>query len=152
MLERDAFPELPADVRAQLIAGFNANNAQRFGGTLGYRLVDVRRGWARVEVESTVPLSNPAEVMHGGASFGLADSAVAAALIGVYGFGSALLTIEMKINYLEPIGVGIGTVSADAAVLRHSRRSAYAEVDVRADGKLVARASTTYMIKPLAAA
>jgi uncharacterized protein (TIGR00369 family) len=151
MLDRDAFPALPPDVRAQLIAGFNANNAERFGGTLGYRLVDVRQGWARLEVESTVPLSNPAGVMHGGASFGLADSAVAAALIGVYGFGSALLTIEMKINYLEPITVGIGTVSADAAVLRHSRRSAYAEVDVRAGGKLVARASTTYMIRPLAA-
>jgi len=102
-------------------------------------------------VESTVALSNPAGVMHGGASFGLADSAVAAALIGIYGFGSALLTIEMKINYLEPITTGIGLVTADAAVLRHSRRSAYAEVDVVAGGKLAARASTTYMIKPLAA-
>jgi uncharacterized protein (TIGR00369 family) len=86
--------------------------------------------------------------MHGGASFGLADTAVAVALISIYGPGSALLTIEMKINYLEPIFPG--PVTAEAFVLRSSRRSAYAEVDVWSAGKLAARATTTYMIKPLA--
>ena len=35
-------------------------------------------------------------------------------------------------------------------MLRSSRRSAYAEVDIWSAGKLAARASTTYMIKPLA--
>ena len=35
-------------------------------------------------------------------------------------------------------------------MLRSSRRSAYAEVDVWSGGKLAARASTTYMIKPMA--
>jgi acyl-coenzyme A thioesterase PaaI-like protein len=53
----------------------------------------------------------------------------------------------MKINYLEPIPAGL--VVAEASVLRASRRSAYAEVDVWADGRRAARASTTYMIKPL---
>ncbi len=52
----------------------------------------------------------------------------------------------MKINYLEPIPPGL--VTATAFVLRHSRRSAYTEVDIWAAGKLAARASTTYMIKP----
>ena len=54
----------------------------------------------------------------------------------------------MKINYLEPIFPG--SVTAEAFVLRSSRRSAYAEVDVWSGGKLAARASTTYMIKPMA--
>jgi uncharacterized protein (TIGR00369 family) len=133
-----------------LIDGFNANNRPHFGGHLGYRLVDARHGWARLEVECRTEHLNPAGVMHGGASFGLADSAVAAALITIYGPGFALLTIEMKINYLEPIPTG--PVVAEASVLRSSRRSAYAEVDVWAGGKLAARASTTYMIKPLAPA
>jgi len=140
-------PELPADSRTELISRFNEINAPRFGGHLGYRLVDVRRGWARLEVDCTPQLMNPSGVMHGGASFGLADSAVAAALLTIYGPGNALLTIEMKINYLEPIVEGV--VVAEAAVLRSSRRSAYAEVDVWAGGKLAARASTTYMIRPL---
>jgi acyl-coenzyme A thioesterase PaaI-like protein len=56
--------------------------------------------------------------------------------------------ISIKLNYLEPIVSGV--VTAEASVLRSSRRSAYAEVDVWAGGKLAARASTTYMIRPLA--
>jgi len=142
------FPELPAEQRRLVVEGFNGNNRAYLGGHLGYRCVDVRRGWARLEVESAQHLMNPHGVMHGGVSFGLADSAVAAALFTLYGFGFALLTIEMKINYLEPITTG--TVAAEAWVLRSSRRSAYAEVDVWAGGKLAARASTTYMIKPAA--
>lgn len=147
---RPEFPALaPAD-RERILAGFNDNNHAYFGGHLGYRCVDVRPGWARLEVENRTELMNPVGVMHGGASFGLADSAVAAALMTIYGVGThALLTIEMKINYLEPIPAGL--VAAEATVLRASRRSAYAEVDVWAAGKLAARASTTYMVRPLAA-
>ena len=144
--QRPDFPELPATERSALIERFNTINRPHFGGHLGYRLVDLRRGWARIEVESRPELANPSGVMHGGASFGLADSAVAAALFTLYGPGNALLTIEMKINYLEPITTGI--VAAEAFVLRSSKRSAYAEVDVWAGGKLAARASTTYMIRP----
>jgi acyl-CoA thioesterase len=143
----DEHPPLPVEARAQLLERFNEINRPLFGGHLGYRLVDARRGWARLEVENRPELTNPSGVMHGGASFGLADSAVAAALLTIYRPGTMLLTIEMKINYLEPILAG--TVAAEARVLRSSRRSAYAEVDVLADGKLAARASTTYMIKPL---
>lgn len=142
----DPHPPLPDDARAALLERFNAINRPLFGGHLGYRLVDARRGWARLEVENRPELTNPHGVMHGGASFGLADSAVAAALLTIYAPGNALLTIEMKINYLEPILAG--TVAAEARVVRSSRRSAYAEVDVIAGGKLAARATTTYMIKP----
>src|SRR5262245_6884852 len=147
---RPEHPPLDAALRREILERFNEINRDRFGGHLGYRLVDVRRGWARIEVDSTRQLMNPSGVMHGGASFGLADSAVAAALLTIYGPGFALLTIEMKINYLEPIVSGV--VTAEASVLRSSRRSAYAEVDVWAGGKLAARASTTYMIRPSAPA
>jgi len=51
----------------------------------------------------------------------------------------------MKINYLEPITSGL--VVAEAYAVRSSRRSAYAEVDIWAGGKLAARASSTYMIR-----
>jgi uncharacterized protein (TIGR00369 family) len=143
-----AFPPLSDTERERIRNGFNENNRAYFGGNLGYRCVDLKAGWARLEVVNRPELMNPVGVMHGGASFGLADSAVAAALMTVYGIGThALLTIEMKINYLEPIPAGL--VVAEASVLRASRRSAYAEVDVWADGRLAARASTTYMIKPL---
>jgi uncharacterized protein (TIGR00369 family) len=141
------FPDLPADVASQIVERFNAINEPLFGGHLGYRLETVRSGYARLVTRYRPELANPGGVMHGGASFGLADSAVAAALMTIYGTGNALLTIEMKINYLEPIVSG--DVVAEAWVLRSSRRSAYAEVDVWAGGKLAARASTTYMIRPM---
>jgi acyl-CoA thioesterase len=141
------YPELPPNLKQAILDTFNKDNPF-FPGYLGFRVLDVRRGYSRLEVENRQELMNPAGVMHGGASFGLADTAVAVALISIYGAGNALLTIEMKINYLEPILPGL--VSAEAFVLRSSRRSAYAEVDVWYGGKLAARASTTYMIKPVA--
>jgi uncharacterized protein (TIGR00369 family) len=141
------FPELLDDARRTILDIFNRDNPF-FPGHLGIRVRDVRRGYSHLEVENRQELSNPAGVMHGGASFGLADTAVAVALLSIYGAGSALLTIEMKINYLEPIFPGL--VTAEAFVLRSSRRSAYAEVDVWSAGKLAARATTTYMIRPLA--
>jgi acyl-CoA thioesterase len=140
------YPEIPLPARQAILEAFNTDNPF-FPGHLGIRVLDVRRGYSRLEVENRQKLSNPAGVMHGGASFGLADTAVAVALIAIYGAGNALLTIEMNINYLEPIFPG--TVTAEAFVLRSSRRSAYAEVDVWSAGKLAARASTTYMIKPV---
>lgn len=140
------FPALDPATRAAIMQSFNEGNPF-FPGFCGFRVIDLRQGYARLEVDNRTALSNPTGVMHGGASFGLADTAVAAALLTVYGAGNALLTIEMKINYLEPIFPG--AVQADAFVLRRSRRSAYAEVDVWSAGKLAARASTTYMIKPL---
>jgi uncharacterized protein (TIGR00369 family) len=139
------YPALDPTLRRALIDAYARDN-RHFPGLLGIRVVDVRRGYARLETEARGELLNASGVMHGGASFGLADTAVAVALLPLYEPRSALLTIDMTITYLEPIVSG--TVSAEAFVLRHSRRSAYAEVDVWAASKLAARASTTYMIKP----
>lgn len=140
------YPALPEEARQALLDIFNRGNPY-FPGHLGLRVLDVRRGYAKLEVENRQELSNPAGVMHGGASFGMADTAVAVALLSIYGPGNALLTIEMKISYLEPIFPGM--VTAEAFILRSSRRSAYAEVDIWAGGKLAARASTTYMIRAM---
>lgn len=143
---RWSFGEIDSKLREAILAEFSESNGY-FPGHVGYRAVDVRKGYARLEVENRRETCQPAGVMHGGASFGLADTAVAAALMSIYGLGHALLTIEMKINYLEPIPPG--RVTAEAFVVRASKRSAYAEVDVWAAGKLAARASTTYMIRPI---
>lgn len=140
------FAALDPALSTAIAQGFNQDNPF-FAGHCGFRVVELRLDYARLEVENRTALSNPSGIMHGGASFGLADTAVAAALLTRYGPDNALLTVEMKINYLEPILPG--PVSAEAFVLRHSRRSAYAEVDIWSQGKLAARATTTYMIKPL---
>ncbi|MDZ7380110.1 MAG: PaaI family thioesterase [candidate division KSB1 bacterium] len=139
------FPPLDPEVARTIAARFNEDQ-RFFPALLGLRVVELKTGYARLEVENRMQLMQPAGVMHGGASFGLADTAVAAALATLYEAGTVLLTIEMKINYLEPIPAGL--VTAEAFVLRASKRSAYAEVDVWAGGQLAARATTTYMIRP----
>lgn len=139
------FPPLDPQMARAIAARFNEDN-RFFPSLLGLRVVELRTGYARLEVENRTQLMQPAGVMHGGASFGLADTAVAAALATLYEAGTLFLTIEMKMNYLEPIPAGL--VVAEAFVLRSSKRSAYAEVDVWAQGQLAGRATTTYMIRP----
>ncbi|MCX8072162.1 MAG: PaaI family thioesterase [Candidatus Binatia bacterium] len=139
------YPPLNPDKARAIAARFNEDN-RFFPALLGIRVVELRAGYARLELENRQQLMQPAGVMHGGASFGLADTAVAAALATVYEPGTVFLTIEMKINYLEPIPLGVAI--AEAFVLRASKRSAYAEVDIWANGQLAARATTTYMIRP----
>src|SRR4051812_30967671 len=138
------YPVLDDEARDAILTFFNADS-ESFGQTLGLRVVDVRQGYSRLELDTRQGLKQPAGVLHGGASFGLADTAVAVALRPLFGIAAVLLTIEMKINYLEPIFDG--TVTAEAYVVRASRRSAYAEVDLWAHDKLAARATTTYMIR-----
>jgi acyl-CoA thioesterase len=138
------YPELDPAMKKGIIEFFNGNK-KFFNAYLGLRLVDVKRGYSKLEVECVEHLCQPAMVMHGGASFGMADAAVAMAMLGIYGPGRLMLTIEMKINYLEPIPLGL--VTAEAYILRASKRSAYGEVDIWAAGRLAARATSTYMIR-----
>ena len=138
------YEDLDPAARKSILEGF-IDDGEFFNHHLGLRLTDVKKGYARIEVENVPRLCQGAGVMHGGASFGMADAAVAYALTGLYGHGYLLLTVEMKINYLEMIP--LGRVTAEAYVLRASRGSAYAEVDIWAAGKLAARATTTYMIR-----
>ena len=67
---------------------FNVGNPF-FPDHLGFRVAEVRKGYARLEVENGTPTSNGSGVMHGGASFGLADTAVAVALVSLCGGGAA---------------------------------------------------------------
>ncbi|MEW6268312.1 MAG: PaaI family thioesterase [Thermodesulfobacteriota bacterium] len=138
------YTALDDKTREAILEFFNGDGSS-FAHTLGIQVVDVRQGYARLELDVRPRLKQPAGVLHGGASFGLADTAVAVALRPLYGVEAVLLTIEMKINYLEPIVDG--RVIAEAYVMRASRRSAYAEVDLWSHDKLAARATTTYMIR-----
>ena len=82
------YEELPKNLCQAIKDQFNENNPF-FPGHLGFRVAEVRKGYARLEVENGTPTSNGSGVMHGGASFGLADTAVAVALVSLYGGGAA---------------------------------------------------------------
>jgi len=82
-------------------------------------------------------------LVHGGAIFTLADSAVTASVGSIAQPNDKFLTIEMKINFLEPVKEGI--IEAKSKVLRKGRVMP-AEVDILNNGRLVAKAIATYII------
>jgi acyl-CoA thioesterase len=86
-------------------------------------------------------------VVHGGVLAALADTAGGLATYLVAPSGGRVATVEMKINYLEPVRKG--TVTADARVLRVGRNLAVLDCDLHEGKNLVGKALMTFsMVAP----
>jgi uncharacterized protein (TIGR00369 family) len=86
-------------------------------------------------------------VVHGGVLAMLADTAGGFAASLAAPVGSRVVTIEMKINFLEP--VGHGEVKADARILRQGRSTSVVDCEVTdGDRRLVSKALMTFAILP----
>ena len=86
-------------------------------------------------------------VVHGGIIATLADTAAALGVYMALPRGTPMATVELKINYLEPLVHGV--VIAEGRMLRKGRNFAVAECDIRDhDGKLAAKALMTFVINP----
>ena len=82
-------------------------------------------------------------VVHGGILAALADTAAAIAAYTAVPKGGELVTLELKINYLEPV-LG-GRVKADARVLRAGRNFIVTECEIfNESGSLAAKALLTF--------
>jgi len=114
-----------------------------FWELLGIRVVEVGEGYAKLEMPFSEKLTQPYGIVHGGAIFSLADSAIAVAIVSCVEPGKIFVTIEMKINFLAPVKEGM--MEAEARLLRRGRIIP-AEVDIKNNGKLVAKAIATYII------
>ena len=76
----------------------------------------------------------------------LADTAGGFAAFLASPVGSRVVTIEMKINFLE--AVEHGDLKADARVLRQGRTTSVVDCDVTdSDGRLVSKALMTFSVK-----
>jgi len=86
-------------------------------------------------------------VVHGGVLAMLADTAGGFAAFLAAPEGSRVVTIEMKINFLE--AVGSGKLKADARVLRQGRTTSVVDCEVTDNtGRLVSKALITFAISP----
>jgi uncharacterized protein (TIGR00369 family) len=82
-------------------------------------------------------------VVHGGILAALADTTAAIAAYTVVPRGVELATLELKINFLEPVPGG--TVKAEARVLRNGRNFVVTECDIfNESGSLAAKALLTF--------
>jgi uncharacterized protein (TIGR00369 family) len=81
--------------------------------------------------------------VHGGILAALADTAAAIAAFSAVPKGTEIVTVELKINYLEPVPGG--RIKADARVLRAGRNFVVAECEIfNESGSLAAKALLTF--------
>jgi uncharacterized protein (TIGR00369 family) len=82
-------------------------------------------------------------VVHGGILAALADTTAAIAAYTVVPRGVEIATLELKINYLEPVAGG--RVKADARVLRKGRNFIVTECEIfNESGTMAAKALLTF--------
>ena len=90
-------------------------------------------------------LTNAVGLVHGGAIFSAADSAVGMALVGLTHRDENISTLEMKINYMKPVKGG--EILAEATILHRGSQTAVGDVEVRdEDRNLIAKGLGTYAI------
>ena len=104
----------------------------------------IDEGRAEVVMEAGDGHLNPGGVVHGGAIATLIDVAMGRAFGSLIDNGESPVTIEMKVNYLEPGRVG--QLVATAEVLRRGRlvTVVHAEVVQADDGETLAEAMGTF--------
>ena len=114
-----------------------------FARLLGIALVAAGRGTATLRLPITDQLRQIHNVMHGGAVAALIDTATAFAIVPLMGRQQKFSTVDLTVNYLQPLKQGSAT--AQARVLRFGGRLITVAADVFDDaGNLSATALSTY--------
>lgn len=118
--------------------------ADGFPGLVGLTSRGTQDGRSRVVLEAGDAHLNPAGFVHGGVLATLVDAAMGEALNTLTERAERPVTIEMKVNFLEPGRPG--GLTATARVLKRGRRFTvvHAEVTQDDDGEAVAEAIGTY--------
>lgn len=131
-MQKLAAGELPSSGMAQLI---------------GFKLVEVREGYAVLTVEPGERHYNGIGIAHGGLAATLLDSATGCAINTMMPAGRIFTTLEMKVNYVRPIRGEAGEMRCEARVIHAGSRIATAEGRVVGpDGKLYAHGTATCML------
>ena len=111
----------------------------------GFQLVKGERGRAMFRMPVLDRHKQIHRVVHGGVMAMLADTAGGFAAFLAEPEGTRVVTIEMKINFLEPVAGG--TITADARVIRRGRSVSVVDCTVTDSAqRLVGKALMTFAI------
>jgi uncharacterized protein (TIGR00369 family) len=116
--------------------------------TLGMTCVDKSQPGVTVwEMTVDEQLANPVGVIQGGFLAAFADSAMATATVtNLQGRRAYTANTELKISYLRATPVG-ARLTCTARVIGGGQRVTFVEAEVTdADGRLIAKASSTYLL------
>ena len=117
---------------------------------MGFTAAEVKPGEVTFFCTPDTSVYNPIGMVHGGLVCTLLDSVVGCAVHTTLPVGTAYTSLELKVSYLRAVRAG-DKLTAKGWVTKPGRRAAFAEGEVRDDeGRLVATASTTCLVFPLA--
>lgn len=115
------------------------------------RLEEVDEGRVVFSCEPDESLYNPIGSVHGGVMCTVLDSALGCAAHSTLSAGIGYTSIEIKVNYLRPVQIGVGMLTAIGTVTKRGRRVIFAEGEVLdAEGNVVATASSSLLVFPIA--
>jgi uncharacterized protein (TIGR00369 family) len=122
----------------------SAPEGPAFNELVGLRDGEIGDGRATVSLVAGEQHLNPGGTVHGGAIATLIDVAMGRAVVSLFAGDELPVTIEVKVNFLEP--GRIGSLVAEARVSRRGRRFTvvHAEVTQSEDGETVAEAMGTF--------
>jgi uncharacterized protein (TIGR00369 family) len=110
---------------------------------LGFDVESVQAGRAIFRLDVRPRHKQIHGVVHGGILAALADTTAAIAAYTAVPKGTEIATVELSINYLEPVPGG--RIKADARVLRAGRNFVVTECEIfTEEGKLAAKALLTF--------
>jgi uncharacterized protein (TIGR00369 family) len=110
---------------------------------LGFDVESVHAGRAIFRLDVKPNHKQIHGVVHGGILAALADTTAAIAAYTAIPRGTEIATVELSINYLEPVPGG--RIKADARVLRAGRNFVVTECEIfNEDGSLAAKALLTF--------
>jgi uncharacterized protein (TIGR00369 family) len=114
---------------------------------LGFDVEKVEKGHAVFLLDVRAHHKQLHGVVHGGILAALADTTAAIAAYTTVPRGTEIATVELKINYLEPVPGG--RIKADARVLRTGRNFVVTECEIlNEDGSMAAKALLTFGAAP----
>ncbi|HXY73106.1 MAG TPA: PaaI family thioesterase [Actinomycetota bacterium] len=118
-----------------------------FHAWAGFELVSVEVGIVEMALDLEPHHLNPGGILHGGMVATLADTAIGLAVRSALPPDRTHVTAQLNVHFLEKVGGG--RVRALGRAVRVGGRMGYGEGDVvDEDGRLVARASGTFIVLP----
>lgn len=132
----------PAQATPEVFARVPAN---RF---FGFSLDRMDTRTAEVSLIPTTDHVQEEGIVHGGVTTALADTAAVYALYPTIGSDNGMTSIELKLNFLRPVRVGEGVLTATARVVKQGKTVALCDVEVHQKDRIVAKGLFTYLIRP----
>ncbi|HUQ29241.1 MAG TPA: PaaI family thioesterase [Usitatibacter sp.] len=131
----------------KMISGEYANLP--IGDHLGFRIAAVEPGKITIRGRPDERSYNLLKSVHGGWTAAVLDTAMALSNLSLLSADQSFTTLDIRVNYLRPITLATGEVTAHGSVIQSGRRIAYCEAKlVDGAGKLLAHGTGSLLMLP----